>query len=277
MAGDIRLREGDSMTIVDNRPGEGPAAQPPGGTRPRLVVDGRVPSSYYARNRGVEGGSANWIVFIDADVVGPADLIDRYFDAAVADDVAVLAGGVQDEPVAAGDWRHPAARYVHLRAAMGQENTIRGPWAYAQTANCAVRRSAFEFVGGFDEGIRSGGDADLCFRLRAAGWTLQSRDGALVIHRNRPLVRALLRQRARHGSGAAWLNRRYPGSFPRRLSVGTLVWSAKQGARLLIALLQRDSDRAILLGGDVATRWAFELGRLLSNHAVRSYARAPVG
>lgn len=278
MAGKLQLRDGDSVTIVDNRPGRGPDAQPPGGDSPWLVVDGRSLSSYFARNRGAESGSGEWIVFIDADVVAPADLLDSYFATPVHEDVAVLAGGVQDESAAAGSWRHPAARYVQLKAAMGQQNTMRGSWAYAQTANCAVRRAAFASVGGFDAGVRSGADADLCFRLRAAGWTLQSREGARVVHRSRALLRPLLRQRARHGSGAAWLNRRYPGSFPRRAYVGMLAWSAKQAARLLSALLvRRDCDRAIILGGDVATGWAFELGRLLPNDVADNDARLSAG
>ena len=94
---------------------------------------------------------------------------------------------------------------------MSQENTLHDPrWGYAQTANAAFRRTAFEEVGGFEEHARSGGDADLCFRLRAAGWELVYRPEAMVVHRNRTTLRSLLRQRARHGAGSAWLNRRNP-------------------------------------------------------------------
>jgi GT2 family glycosyltransferase len=263
----IALSDGDTLSVVDNGPGAEPGVQPLPRAGARLVIDGRTPSSYYARNRGAEGGSGEWILFIDADVTAPADLLERYFDADADERVAVLTGAVQDEVSAPLGWRRPAARYTHLKAAMSQSNTLRpGPWGYAQTANCAVRRSAFEAVGGFTEDVRSGGDADLCFRLRAAGWELVARENARVVHRNRPTLRALLRQRARHGSGAAWLNRRYPGSFPPRLSAGTVLWSARQGAAALRALLvDRDGDRAILLGVEVLAHWAFELGRLVPN------------
>ena len=54
---------------------------------------------------------------------------------------------------------------------MSQRNTLTGVRPYAQTAHCAVRRSAFEAVGGFREDIRSGGDADLCFRLASGSST----------------------------------------------------------------------------------------------------------
>ena len=43
-----------------------------------------------------------------------------------------------------------AMRYAALRSRMTQDNTLGlGEWAYAQTANCAIRRSAFQAVGGF--------------------------------------------------------------------------------------------------------------------------------
>ena len=263
----MQLADGDSLTVVDNRPGAAPGAGRPWAPGRRVIVDGRVSSSYFARNRGAEDGAGEWILFIDADVTPPADLLDSYFAVAPEDGVAVLAGGVRDEVSATSDWRHPAARYADLTAAMSQANTLgSGDWAYAQTANCAVRRDAFAAIGGFTEDVRSGGDADLCFRLSRAGWKLHAREGAEVIHRNRPTLRAMLRQRARHGSGAAWLDSRYPGSFPGRLSLGTPVWTIRQGAAALHALIvQRDADRAIVLWVEVLSHWAFELGRLAPN------------
>lgn len=265
--GAIELRAGDTLTVVDNRSGAPPDEPRVWASGRRLIVDGRIASSYFARNRGAEGGTGEWILFIDADVLAPADLLDRYFETPPEDQVAVLAGAVKDEVSGPSDWRHPAARYADLTAAMSQANTLRpGPWAYAQTANCAVRRSAFEAVGGFTEEIRSGGDADLCFRLAHAGWSLQLREQARVVHRSRATLRAMLRQRARHGSGAAWLDARYPGSFPGRLSLGTPVWTVRQGAGALRALVaERDGDRALVLGVEVMSHWAFELGRLVPN------------
>jgi GT2 family glycosyltransferase len=149
---------------------------------------------------------------------------------------------------------------------MSQTRTLRaGPWAYAQTANAAVRREAFEQVGGFTEGIRSGGDADLCFRLRVAGWRLDSREDAGVIHHNRASTGSFLRQKARHGAGAAWLNSVYPGSFPprdRRLWLRRLLRELKTGA-VLTARGRRDEAGDLVF--PTLTVWAFELGRLLPN------------
>src|SRR4051794_10362847 len=193
----LELGDDDTFTIVDNRPA-GDAAPIPVAGRLRVVAAPERQSSYYARNRGAAAGSAPWILFIDADVRPPADLLDAYFAGAPGERAGLLAGGIRDE---AGEG--PVAARVTAHASLGQENTLeRG---YAQTANLAVRREAFEAVGGFTDDIRSGGDADLCFRIARAGWALESRPDAAVGHVNRATLRSLAGQQARQGAGAAWL------------------------------------------------------------------------
>lgn len=258
----LATREGDSLTIADNRPS---AAKGQRG-RVAVVAAPERQSSYHARNRGAEGGRAEWILFLDADVTPSADLLDRYFETPPGERVAVLAGGVVDEPLEAGK-RHPAAaRYAMLRAHMGQHNTLRDDsWGYAQTANCAVRRSALEDVGGFCDHVRSGGDADLCFRLRRAGWDIEERAEAAVIHVSRRSLRKLLRQRARHGAGAAWLSREYPGAFPRTPVRDLCIWTVRSEGRALAAAARRRGDEAIVSAIDPISLWAYELGRLLPN------------
>ncbi|MBA2766786.1 MAG: glycosyltransferase, partial [Solirubrobacterales bacterium] len=195
---DLKLGDDDTVTVVDNRgvPGAGRG-------RVRVARLAAPRSSYSARNLGAGLGNAPWLLFIDGDVVAPVDLLARYFAREPAAGAGVLAGAVVDAPVEIGG--PAAARYASLKASTSQETTLaHGPWAFAQTANCAVRREAFAAVGGFAGGIRSGGNADLCWRLRAAGWTLERREEAAVEHHNRANVAGMLGQRARHGAGAAW-------------------------------------------------------------------------
>ncbi len=149
---------------------------------------------------------------------------------------------------------------------MSQEKTAnRQDWPYAQTANCAIRRRAFEEVGGFVDDIRSGGDADICFRLAARGWGIESRPDARVTHLGRSTIRQLLSQRARHGAGAAWLNRAHPGSFPPRGPrqwLGLVKWTTLSAARAAAALARTRSpgEAKLELVGPLDA-WAFELGR----------------
>jgi GT2 family glycosyltransferase len=255
----LRLRAGDSLVVVDNTPGR------------RLPTDGEVPVIHaaertapgFARNRGVARGSAEWVVFIDADVVAPPDLLDRYFDPPPGEGTALLAGGVRDEDVGA-DTR-PVARYAHMRGLMGQQDTLQyGQWGFPKTANAACRRDAFEALGGFREDIRAAEDADLTYRLKAAGWKVERREEAAVVHLSRQTVRGLVAQKLRHGAGAAWLARRYPGAFPARRH--PVLWGVHRVVTGLVgAAISRDRDRALWAVFEPLEHLSVELGRLLPN------------
>jgi GT2 family glycosyltransferase len=210
----------------------------------------------------------------DADATPEPGLLDAWFDPPPGEGTAVLAGGIEDVAEATS----AVARYVSARGVMDQRTTLVHPHApYAQTANCAVRRAAFDAVGGFDEGARWGEDADLCWRLRAAGWELEERPGARVAHRNRDSLRALLAQQAGHGAGARWLNRAHPGSSPApgpRELAGQARWFLRQAARAARAG-EGDAARFALL--DLLVRAAFEAGRLRSNRPRALIRGAPGG
>jgi GT2 family glycosyltransferase len=259
--GALVLQPGDTVTIADNRPGATDGAH----NHVRIIGAGELQTSYHARNRAVAQGTADWIVFLDADVLPPPDLLERYFKRLPSDQVGVLAGAVVDEEASATT-APAAARYAWLKSSMSQDITLaHDGWAFAQTANAAVRRAAFAQVGGFEERLRSGGDADLCFRIRAAGWELERRDEAAVVHRNRQTVARMLAQRARHGAGAAWLAARWPGALPRRRWPGLILWGVRRAVQGVMAAARGDRDAALLGLLDGPAVWAFELGRFIPN------------
>jgi len=133
-----------------------------------LVGPGRGPAA--ARNTGWRASSAPWVVFVDDDVVpSPSWLDDLHDDLAGAPPGVVAVQGRVSVPLPTDrrptDWE---------RNVTGLESAR---WI---TADMAVRRSALEAVGGFDERFPRAyrEDADLALRLQAAG-------GALIMGRRR--------------------------------------------------------------------------------------------
>jgi GT2 family glycosyltransferase len=203
----LELRPGDEVIVADNTSGSvlAAAAAPPG---IEVVVTDAKRQAYTARNEAAARASGDWLLFTDADCAPAPDLIDRYFDHAPDERCGALAGEVLAAP-----GRGLVAGYGAARGLLSQAAFLGHPYRpMAVTANLLVRRAAFEQIGGFAEGIRSGGDADLCWRLQAAGWALGHRPGAVVAHTHRDTLRALLQQVARDGAGNRWLEARHPGS-----------------------------------------------------------------
>jgi histidinol-phosphate phosphatase family protein len=128
------------------------------------VVGGRGAGPAAARNAGWRSSSADWIAFLDDDVVPPSDWAARLIDdlASAAPPVAGVQGRVE-VALPAGrrptDWERNVAGLADAR------------WA---TADMAYRRTALVSVGGFDERFPRAyrEDADIALRLMEAGWTL---------------------------------------------------------------------------------------------------------
>ena len=72
----------------------------------------------------------------------------------------------------------------------------------------AVRRTAFEVVGGFDEKLHVGEDTDLCWRLQLAGYRFAIGEG-VISRRERTGTIALLKRSIQYGRCGPVLYRRY--------------------------------------------------------------------
>jgi hypothetical protein len=201
----LELGEGDELIVADN---SGTVPATPGVT----VVPARAERSpAHARNAGAEHAANDFMLFLDADCTPSKGLLDAYFATPVEPAVGALAGGV----VSAAGGRTLAARYGAARGFLSQEAHLAHPYRpRAVAANLMVRRSAFEQLGGFFEGLRAAEDTDFSWRLQEAGWLLQIRPQARVEHRYRASISELRRQWRGYAAGRAWLARRYAGFEP---------------------------------------------------------------
>ena len=255
----LDTRGDDEVIVADNTRGR--TAGWIAGNGIRVVRAARERSAYHARNEGERLATADWILFLDADCRPGPNLLAAYFEEPIPGDCGAVAGQILGEP----GQRSFAARYSRSRNLFDHaDGLIRASGAGAAAGNLLVRRRAFERIGGFTEGIRSGGDLDLCRRLATAGWILEFRPEALVHHRHRSTVPSFLGAVARYGAGARWLNERYPGSSP--------PWPLRHGlvaaARDVVARLQeRQVEEAAFRGVDGLGLVAHRIGYVSTNDA----------
>jgi GT2 family glycosyltransferase len=257
----LELGPDDRVVLADNNAAAGGAGDGAGTFSGVVLPAGHsvVPapdqrSSYYARNVAAAGSETEWLLFCDSDCVPGADLIERYLGTPIDAGVGIVAGGVV--PLAESEGPGSAAtRWARSRGAIDERFHLdTGPRPAGVTANLLVRRAAWSGVGGFREGIRSGGDVEFCWRVQEAGWGFDHRPRAVVAHRDRDDVAGMLAKARRHGAGRAWVNRIFPGALPRPPLARPLLRGP------LVAswwLLRGDRERAALKLLDI--RWALAL------------------
>lgn len=225
----------------------------------RVVAATGEASSYHARNVAVAAARHDWLLFTDTDCRPDAGLVDRYFAAPIGEDVGALVGEVEPLPDAPTFF----AAYAVTRERGKQAAHMAHPYRpFGVTANMLVRRAAYDAVGGFHEGIRSGGDCDFSWRLQDAGWRLEYRGNAVVHHAQRETLRQLLRLFARYGAGRRWVAARHPGSRMRPRIARPL---ARCAAGVPYWLLRGQPRRAGYKAVDAGVLVAGAVGALLAN------------
>lgn len=163
----------------------------------------------YARNRGAELATGDLLLFVDADVVVQPDLVARVREAFRGRTaLSGVIGSYDDEPAHGGflsQFRNLLHHYTHQQS---------DPVIHTFWSGCgAVRRTAFEAVGGFSEAFArpSVEDIDLGYRLTRRGgrirldasieakhlkaWTAPAMVRTDVLARAAPWTELLLRYR----------------------------------------------------------------------------------
>jgi len=142
--GDLVARQG--VRFLEQTPRRGPAA---------------------ARNLGAAAAQADLLIFVDSDVLVSQTAISQIVDLLDRNPGIAAVFGAYDETPAdtsfMSQYRNLAHSFVHQQGSRDAQTF----WAGLG----AVRRSAFDHIGGFDERFTSASveDIDLGYRLRAAG------------------------------------------------------------------------------------------------------------
>ncbi|MBV9660277.1 MAG: mycofactocin biosynthesis glycosyltransferase MftF [Acidimicrobiales bacterium] len=216
------------------------------------------------------------IVFVDAgcelEPGWPASLLPHFADPAVvaaAPRVSSRADPSTPAALAAYEARHSPLDLGPSEGSVRPFATV----AYVPSAALAVRASAFDAVGGFDETLRFGEDVDLMWRLVEEGGTVRYEPAARATHPTRPTLSAWTRQRYHYGRSATPLASRHGRA------VAPVVVAPWSGAAWGLSALGHPAAGAIVAvlssmatarraGGDDETEW--ELVRL----ALRGHGQA---
>jgi hypothetical protein len=194
------------------------------GAHDELIVirEAVLPGPASARNHGARAAVRPVLVFVDADVEVRPDALMRIRDRFAADpQLAAVFGSYDDEPDGrdvVSTFRNLLHHYVH-QAAAGEVDSF---WAGLG----AVRREAFDDVGGFDTRIARASVEDIEFGARLTAragrieldpqiqgkhlkrWTLAAMVRTDLRQRGIPWTRLALRGRAtRTGLNLAWRHR----------------------------------------------------------------------
>lgn len=144
------------LIVVDNNSRDGTAAVAREHGADRVVFEPHNQIAR-ARNAGAAATEAEWLVFLDADTLLPAETLRQA--------LAALASG----EVAAGGARLEVDQAVTPMVAwlMRTWDRVSIVFAYAAGSFFFARRDAFEAAGGFDESVYAGEEIHLARRIKA--------------------------------------------------------------------------------------------------------------
>jgi N-acetylglucosaminyl-diphospho-decaprenol L-rhamnosyltransferase len=235
----IQLLEAQTLAhnviVVDNGSGDGtPQRLRAAFPRVQVIELGANVGFPAACNRGAAAGAGDVIVLLNNDVECRRDFLEQLVAplreqerrGSVASlllapgEQTIESFGLAVDPTMAG---YPRLRGLPVSTPSAREPTLVGPSGAAG----AYRRTAWQSVGGLDEGVFAyAEDVDLALRLRSAGWAATATRAAVAVHiGSASAVTRSAWQRYQGGFARGYFLRRY-GVLASRVAVRALVTEA---------------------------------------------------
>jgi GT2 family glycosyltransferase len=235
-----RLPAGSSFEVIAVDNGSTDGTREALAAAPVVLAECAVRGPAAARNAGWRRARAPIVAFIDSDCIAEPGWLAALVAPFADPQVRIVGGGLAGHPPATG----PEAFFEGARI-LDPERFFSGIICFPPffpTANMAIRRDDLEATGGFDESLRAGEDADLCWRTMERDGRMALVPEARVLHAHRADIRALWRQATGYGTGAAAI-------------------FAKHRARLGLARVMLWDDWAALAALPWRAAWALATGR----------------
>jgi GT2 family glycosyltransferase len=164
-----------------------------------------------AKNLGIRMAQGEYLVFTDEDCVFEKDWLHRLMAGFDSPDVGVVGGPDRippRSPFLARCSDYCLTSFVGTGGVREGEK-MRVAYYYPRGCNCAIPRSVFDRVEGFDESLIPGEDIEVVYRIRQAGYAIRFVPGAFVWHKRRGSLTGFSRQIFYRGHGRAELGRRH--------------------------------------------------------------------
>ena len=196
-----QLTPGDCVVVVDDGSSDTTASLA-ARLGAEIISQPKSQGPYNARNAGAARSSTDGLIFFDTRCVARPGWLEGHRTLLSMGPHALSYG----EVTVAGGSRlaEELIRELHPFAISNYAHHEYLP--YFPTCNLGVRRTAFEAVGGFKP-VRSGGDADFCWRVQEAGQgTIGLEPATLVDWRPRKELKQLMEQYWRYGVSTVQLS-----------------------------------------------------------------------
>ena len=157
------------------------------------------PSSFAARNRGLQLAKGEVIAFTDADCIPAHDWLEQGVQTLLRTPNCGLVAGRVEVFFKQPDRATPVELYERITAFPQQELIER--YHYAATANVFTYKQVIDRVGGFEANLKSSGDIEWGQRIAAFGYTQVYAESACIAHPARDSFAQLFKRTVRLTGG----------------------------------------------------------------------------